>query len=595
MSANATPAATPRVGKSDCDVLVVGAGASGLTAAIAARHLGLSVQVVEKQSHIGGCSAYSHGMLWLPGNPVAVRAGIEDTPETVRTYLRGEMGDTFEAVREEVDFYLDHGPRMVTFLENVCGLHFELREGFPDYGSERPGAAQSGRTILPASYDARALGRALRLLLPPRATLLGMSFTPAQSRLIGTRSAAGMGYLGKRLARHVVDLARLGRSAQLAGGNAMMAALLKAALDHRIPIRTETRLHRLIRDGERVIGAELQSVDGRRWSVMAARGVVLACGGGGHALARGGTDPLGRVKEDSWSLAPPGCDGDGLRSARDLGAALETPPSNGGFWTPASRLPGPGARLSTHAHDRFKPGFLAVTPDGRRFANEAESNHHFCEALLHATPAGQSPVAWLVCDRQALMQIGLGDVIHGAPFPIGHHLRSGYLLKGDRLDDLARAMRIEARVFTATVERFNAGAREGRDPDFAKGSTRFNRAMGQPGHTPNPCLRPLERGPFYAVQFSIAHMATLGGLRTNLRAQVLDAQGQPIPGLFAAGNDRVNLFRGSCPGGGITLGPGMTWAYMAANSLADPPAPVPAPTESRGLVARQTEDVAPAL
>ncbi len=573
--------ASGRAGKDDCDVLVVGSGASGLTAAIAAHHQGLSVDVVEKQPHIGGCSAYSHGMLWMPGNPVAARAGLVDSRQAATTYLRGEMGDKFEAAREELELYLEHGPRMVAFLENKCGLRFELRKNFPDFRSELPGAAQCGRTIQPASYDAWPLRRALRRLLPPRTALLGMSFTPAEGQLIGSRSASGMLFLVRRMMRHIFDLTVLGRSTQLAGGSALVAALLKAALDRSIPIHTETRLHRLICDGQRVVGAELECANGRRRQVIARRGVVLAAGGWGHALTQGITAVLdgGDVptKQASWSLAPPGCTGDGLRAALALGATLETPASNGGFWTPASRLPGPDGRLSTHAHDRFKPGFLAITPDGQRFANEADSNHHFCEALLRATPAGQTPVGWLVCDRRALMQTGLGDVIHGAPFPIGPHLRSGYLLERDRLDALALAMGVDPAVFLATVERFNAGARRGHDPDFGKGSTRFNRAMGRPGGSSNPCLRPMEHGPFYAVQFSVAHMATLAGLRTDSQARVLDERNEPIPGLYAAGNDRVNLFRGGCPGGGITLGPGMTWAYLAAHSLADTSATVPAP------------------
>jgi glycine/D-amino acid oxidase-like deaminating enzyme len=554
--------------ESTCDVLVVGSGASGLTAAIAARCNGLDVCVVEKQAVIGGCSAYSHGMLWIPGNPVAGRAGVADDPDAARTYLRSEMGDAYDAAREQIDAFLENGPRMVAFLEQTCGLRFELREGFPDYHSERPGAAQNGRTIVPASYDARLLGQALHRLQPPRTTLWGMSLTPSENRLVSSRSAAGIRYLGRRLVRHIGDLARHGRTTQLGGGNALMAGLLKAAIDHGVPIHTETRLRELQRDGQQMTVAELES-QGRRRRVFARRGIVLACGGFGHDDERcAQAFEHAAPQRESWSLAPPGCDGDGVRLALQLGAVFESDLSNAAFWAPASRLPGANGSLSTHSHDRFRPGFIAVTETGQRFANEADSNHHFCEALLHTTASSRAAAGWLVCDRRALLRTGLGDVIHGAPFPVRRHIRSGYLIERDRLDALAQAMGMDPAVFCETVDHFNESARRGEDPAFGKGKTRFNRAMGSPAHPANPCLGPLEHRPYYAVRFGVAHMATLAGLRTDLHGRVLDGAGQPIPGLYATGNDRVNLFRGRCPGGGITLAPGMTWSYLLALELA---------------------------
>jgi succinate dehydrogenase/fumarate reductase flavoprotein subunit len=560
-----------------CDALVVGSGAAGLMAAIAARFHGLDVHVVEKAAQVGGCSAYSHGMLWMPCNPVAARAGIADDRNAALAYLRGEMGDRFDAA--EIEAFLDHGPRMLEFLERECGLHFELREDFPDYHSERPGAAQRGRTILPAGYDARALGRHLQRLRPPRTTLLGMSFTPAENRLVSSRSPAGLRYLARRLARHLADLACHGRSTRLAGGNALMAGLFKATRDLGIPIHTNAALKELLQEGGRVGGAWIESPGGR-WRIHARCGVVLACGGFGQDLARCaswfGHPPLGGL---SWSLAPPDCSGDGLRAGLAAGTAAEPVPGNAAFWAPVSRLPptrsawGFRAALATHSHDRFRPGFMAVTSEGRRFANEAESNHHFCEALLSATPPGQPPRAWLVCDHQALSTVGLGDAIHGWPFPIGRHLRSGYLLRRDSLAALAEAMQVDPATFLQSVARLNHAARTGHDAEFGKGSSRFNRAMGgTAGSAANPCLRALEHGPFYAVQISVGHMATLAGLRADLHGQALDGTGRAIAGLYLAGNDRANLFRGACPGGGITLAPGMTWAWLTGLHLAGVPA-----------------------
>jgi succinate dehydrogenase/fumarate reductase flavoprotein subunit len=550
-----------------CDALVVGSGASGLVAAITAKFHGLDVHIVEKQPQVGGCSAYSLGMLWLPCNPLAARAGIADDRAAALTYLRGEMNGRFDAAG--VEAYLDHSPRMIEFLERECGLRFELRDNFPDYHSERPGAGQRGRTVLPQPYDGRALGAQLKRLRPPppRAALFGMTFTPAELALVSSRSAAGMRHLARRFGRHLVDLLLHGRSTHLTGGNALVGALFKAANDLGIPIHTESAMTALLSEHGCVNGAVVES-QGRSRRVHARHGVVLACGGAGHDVDRC-TSWFERPQlgGQSWSLGPAGCDGDGLRAALALGAAPNRV-STAAFWAPVSRLPDPAGTLSTHSRDRFGPGFIAVTPDGKRFANEAESNHHFCEALIRATPPGQAPQAWLVCDHAALARIGLGDVIHGAPFPIGKHLRSGYVIGRNSLEALAEAMQVDSAVFEHTVHWFNEAARCGFDPDFGKGSSRFNRSMGAASHAPNPCLGPLETPPYYAVRISVGHMATLAGLQTDMHGQAINREGRPIGGLYLAGNDRVNVFRGACPGGGITLGPGMTWAHLTGLTLA---------------------------
>lgn len=549
-----------------CDVLVVGSGAAGLMAAISARARGLDVQVVEKDAWVGGCSAYSHGMIWMPDNPVARRAGIEDSREAAATYLRGEMGERYSEA--ELATYLEHGPEVMAFLERECGLRLELREQFPDYHSEAPGASQNGRTILPSSYDARVLGADLKRLRPGRASFLGLSFTPSENRLISSRSARGIAYLGRRILRHLKDLLLYGRTTRLAGGSAIVASLFHKARQLGIPIHTQACVEGLLQRDGRVDGATV-AFKGHRWEVQASRGVVLASGGFGQDLARC-RDWMGHPPLDdrSWSLAPASCSGDGVRMAAELGAAVDLEVGNAGFWVPVSQWPGPQRYLSTHSHDRFQPGFLAVTPEGRRFANEAESNHHFCEALLRATPKGQSPEAWIVCDHTAINRVGFGDLIHGWPFSLKPFLRSGYLLRHNSLSGLAREMNVDEAAFGRTVDAFNEAAAQGRDPEFGKGESRFNRVMSRSAPSSHPCLRPLTKGPFYAIRITVGYMATLAGLRADFDGRALNAAGEPVAGLYVAGNDRVNLFRGACPGGGITLGPGLTWAYLTGQSLA---------------------------
>jgi succinate dehydrogenase/fumarate reductase flavoprotein subunit len=551
-----------------CDTLVVGSGATGLVAAITARLYGQDVLVVEKDAFVGGCSAYSFGMLWMPCNPVAHRKGVPDDRAAALAYLRAEMGPRFDETG--VAAYLDHGPRMVEFLERHCGIQFELRENFPDYHSDLPGASQGARTIQPALYDARALGKDLKRLRPPRTSLFGMSLTPAENRLVSSKSPAGLWHLAKRSVRHLADLALHGRSTLLAGGNALVAALFNAANGLGVPILTRTSLQELVVENGRVVGAIVESA-GRRHRIDARCGVVLACGGAGHDVERCrpwfGHRPL---HGQSWSLAPDACAGDGLRAALAAGAALERDTSNAAFWVPVSRHPDHPGALSTHSHDRCSPGFLAVTGQGKRFVNEAQSNHHFCEALLRTTAPDQVAQAWLVCDRRAIGKLGMGDMIYGWPFPLDRHVRSGYLLKRPDLASLAAAMQVDPATFARTVERFNADARAGHDTEFGKGTTAFNRALSRATFGTAPCLGPLEQAPFFAVKLTVGYFATLNGLRADLAGQALDEAGQPIPGLYLTGNDRANLFRGECPGGGITLGPGMTWAYLTGRHLAEP-------------------------
>ncbi len=572
LTVNDDPMAIPLGASSDCvecDVLVVGSGASGLTAALSARQQGLDVIVIEKTDLVGGCSAYSLGMLWIPCNPVAARAGMSDHRAAALEYLRREMGERFDEA--PITAYLDHAPHMLEFLESECGFKFEPRENFPDYHSDRPGARPAGRTLISPPFDARVLGKHLRRLRRPQNSVLGMTFSPAESKLIAARKPAGFSLLARRVLRQIADQAIYGRSTHLVGGSALVAWLFKATRARGVPVHTGVAMHELIMESGSVCGAWATSA-GRSVRLLARRGVVLACGGFAHDRVRCAElfehPPLDGL---DWSLAPPSCDGDGIRHAVLHGGQFEPRGRNAAFWAPVSRLPGDSHVVSGHWHDRQRPGYLAVDSRGRRFANEGQSNHHFCEAMLRATPVGCAPQAWLLCDGRALGHIGLGDRIPGRPFPVRRHLRSGYLRRGKTLAELAAAIDVDASVLAGTIDRFNSDAYSGVDSEFGKGQTLFDRSMGMAGHLPNPCLRPLAKGPFYAVRITVAFMATLAGLKTDQAGRVLNAAGAAVPGLFAVGNDRANLFAGTCPGGGITLGPGLTFAHLTGLALAATP------------------------
>lgn len=561
-----------------CDVLVVGSGASGLAAAVSACMHGLDVHVIEKEALVGGSSALSYGTLWVPGSAAAQRAGVHEEPDAALTYLRHEMGSRFDETRART--YLLHAPRMLDFFERHGGVPFVCRETFPDHHPGLPGASLGGRTVYVAPFDGRELGSAIALLRPPlrTQTWLGMMYTPTEVRLLQTvsRSWRSFRHVAGRLARHGLDHARHGRSLWLTNGNALVARLLKTALGLQVPLWTSASLQRLWVEDGRVIGAVVEH-EGRRLRLRTRRGVVLACGGfGGNAALCGQLFERPQLDGRNWALGAVGSDssnhganaGDGLRVAQEAGAQLDRDVQTTAFWAPVSRSSAQPALLAGHFHDRHRPGFLAVDARGRRFADESLSNHHFAEAIVNNAEPGAAPVAYLLCDHRALRRVGCGDLIEPWPAPLGPHLRAGYLKRAGTLSELALLIGVTPESLAQTVGEFNAHAREGLDPAFGKGANAFGRYYGDDRHQPNPCLGPLERGPFYAVRLTAGHMGTLLGLRTDLRARVLGADRQPIAGLHAVGNDATNIFAGACPGGGITLGPGMTFAHIAAMHLA---------------------------
>ncbi|MET0382716.1 MAG: FAD-dependent oxidoreductase [Burkholderiaceae bacterium] len=553
-----------------CDVLVVGSGASGLTTAITARLNGLDVRVVERETLIGGSTAVSYGTLWIPCNPIAGRLGIADDPEAALTYLRHETGRQFDEARLRA--YLAHAPRMIDFLESHSDARFLCREDFPDHRPELPGASQGGRTIVAAPYDGKRLGESIRLLRPPMAsqTFLGMMYTPQEVRILqtATRSLRSFGHVARRLVRHAWETARHGRALWLTNGNALAARLLRTTLELGIPVWTGAPMQRLLVERGRVCGAVVERA-GRMTTVRARRGVVLACGGFGWNR-QWCSELFERPQLDgaNWSLATPGNMGDGLRAALDAGGQLQRDVQTAGFWAPVSRSAANDRELAGHFHDRHRAGFLAVDAGGRRFANESGSNHHFAEAIVRAALPGDPPLAWLICDHASLRRTGCGEFIAPRPARLAPHLRAGYLLRAGSIEELAGLIHVPADEMRRTVDRFNQSAREGGDPQFGKGRNSFDRYYADPRRRPNGCVGPLGAGPYYAVRMTAGHMGTLVGLRTDLAARVLDVRRRPIPGLHAVGNDMANPFGGACPGGGITLGPGMTFGYLAARHLA---------------------------
>ncbi|MCE8043970.1 FAD-dependent oxidoreductase [Halomonas daqingensis] len=554
-----------------CDVLVIGAGAGGLSTAITAAKQGLEVIVLEKAEVFGGTTAFSGGVLWIPGNHHGRAQHPGDTREAARDYLRGEAGDCFDA--EAVEAFLDKGPEMVEFFERETAVRF-VPTLYPDYHPTRPGGVDIGRSILAAPFDLRELGQEMRRMRPPLETItfIGMMFNSSNADLKhffnATRSLTSFGYVVKRLAIHLKELARYRRGVNVTSGNALAARLAKSALDLGVPVHTGAPARELLQAEGRVHGARAE-IEGREVTIAARRGVVLACGGFAQDLER-----IRRVYPhlqrggEHHSPVPESNTGDGLAMVEALGVPVTCDYPQAAAWMPTSLVPRKGGGVGKFPHllDRYKPGVIGIGPEGQRFCNESESYHDVGAAMLEHC-RDELTHMWLICDQACLSQYGLGYA-KPAPMPVGGLIRNGYLKRGRTLAALAQQIGVEPGRLEHTVAEYNAGAAVGEDRQFGRGTTSFNRYLADPQHRPNPCVAPIHKAPFYAVKVYMGDLGTFDGIRTDVYGRVLDGTGEGLPGLYAVGNDRRSIMGGSYPAAGITLGPIMTFGYITGRHLA---------------------------
>ncbi len=548
------------------DLVVVGSGAGGLAAAVTAAHLGLSVVVVEKAAVLGGTTAWSGGWIWAPGNPVAHRAGIVNDPASPRHYLQAILGNRFDAAR--VDAFLAAAPEMVDFFETHTTLCFDGGLGIPDTYGEVPGAGKGGRSVIARAYDGRKLGRAIALLRPParETTFKGMTIQSGpdlRAFMTMTHSWKAFAHAGKRVARHLRDLAVHGRGMDLRNGNALVGRLVRSALDLGVDLRVSTPVTGLLVEGGRVVGVSLK--DAR--TIRASKGVVLASGGYPHDAARRAAT-LPRTDEH-LTLAVPDATGDGLRMAEAAGAAVTTAEAQPAALCPVSRVRWPDGTEGRFPHiiDRGKPGVIGVLANGKRFCNEGLGYHDYVEALLAAVPEDAPATSWLVCDHRFIRRYGLG-IVRPRPLPLRPWIKSGYLHEAASIAALAEDCGIDAAALVQTVADWNAHAAIGADPAFGRGTTPYMRLQGDPEHGPNPCVAPIMQPPFYAVEVVPGSFGTFSGLATDATARVLKADGTALPGLYAAGSDAASVFGGFYPAGGINLGPALTFGFIAGRHAA---------------------------
>ncbi|KAI0024024.1 FAD binding domain-containing protein [Xylariomycetidae sp. FL0641] len=545
------------------DVIIVGSGAAGLTAALAAQDEGLRCLVIEKGSHVGGTTAYSGGALWIPNNPVAKASGFKDSKAHALEYMKAAIGDAGPASSiQRRRAYLDHGPQLVDFLKN-CGFKwYSSKVGYPDYYPNLPGALpKGGRTLEPARVSTKQLGDWQKRLMRPACPLPAIHNhqTPGL-----TRPMASMGdFLS---ASWVITKAKL-RAAfthdPVTMGQSLVTQLLRLALDRDIPIWLESELVDLVTDASgRVTGALIQRRDGHTLEIRAQQGVLLAAGGFSRNATMRGTHQPAPVADGSWTLTQPhGDTGTAIELAqRRAGAA--TALLDDAWWIPVLADPVGGGRATFAVFEMCKPFCVLVDARGERFMAEADPYADAGRAML---ARGAAP-AWLVLDARHRRRYMLGSLPPRTE-PSAQALRDGRVLRAGDLDTLARQMRVDARGLRRTVDRWNGMCARGVDGDFGKGGDAYHRFLGDPNVRPNPNMGPVAQAPFYAVRVWPGDIGTKGGLLTDEHARVLREDGRPVEGLYAAGNTSASVMGRKYCGAGATIGPAMVFGYVAARHM----------------------------
>jgi glycine/D-amino acid oxidase-like deaminating enzyme len=548
------------------DVVVIGAGAAGMSAALFSSIRGARTLLVEKTGFVGGTSALSAGSIWIPNTRHAAEVAASDSAENVERYLRQIIGNRADATLRAA--FLQAGPEAVEVLQSHSEVKLRAYARHPDYRSELEGAAVTGRALEPLPFDGRLLGDAFSLIRPPlpEFTLLdGMMVdrTDIGHLLSATTSMKSLLHTARLLARYGRDRLSHPRGSRLVMGNALVGRLLYSLIARGVDILTDTSLEKIVRDDAgRVKSAVLLS--GRISRDIGTTGGLILAGGGFNRHAGRREAALGT--DVDWSSVAPGSNGDAQDKALEIGARISDRDLSAAFWAPASirrRRDGSQAVFPHFVLDRGKPGTMVVDRNGRRFVNEAISYHQFA---LEMFANGKSAIpAFLIADAVALRKYGLGMVRPGG-WGMRAAIADGYLIAGNTVEQLAQRLNIDPGSLREAVDSMNDYARTGRDLEFGRGSTVYQNHNGDSFTAgSNPNLGPIATSPFYALRLYPSDIGTSAGLVTDDVARVLDSGNRPIAGLYACGNDMQSMMGGTYPGPGITLGPAIAFAYVAAS------------------------------
>lgn len=555
------------------DVLVIGSGGGGMTAALTASAADLDTLVVEKSAQFGGSTALSGGGIWVPGAPSQRRAGHVPDPDAVFGYLKHITGGLVSDAR--LRKYVDTAPEMMEFLENLSPwLEFVWKPGYADYYPEAPGGSALGSTINVEAIDLRVLGDEEQNLLTPLALApKGIWFGPKDLRLFYQvrQSWRGKAVLLKLIWR--MFRARVFGDRMAAIGQSLAARLRLAMKQQGIPLWLSSPMTELITDVDGAVTGAVIEKDGRGIRVRARRGVVIASGGFDHDM-KWRAEHLPEVDKD-WSFGNPAAMGDGIRAGEKVGGTTEL--LDEAWWFPA--ICWPDGRLQFMLNERMMPSQFVVNGDGRRFINEAAPYMDFAHAMIAGQRSGVTHIpCWLITDIRSFHRyVVAGHLplpkIPFAPVPTGWKvpsawLESGVVKEGASWEELAAQIGVPGAQLRATAERFNELARKGHDDDFDRGDSAYDNYYGDPT-LPNPNLHPLGKPPYYAFQIILGDLGTSGGLRTDEHARVLRADDSVVDGLYAVGNASAAVMGRSYAGAGATIGPAMAFGYVAARHIAE--------------------------
>lgn len=546
------------------DVIVIGSGAAGMAAALFAAIEGRKVLMVERTEYVGGTSAISAATTWMPNSHHSKTVNPDDSREKVRKFLDGVVGNHSPAAMREA--FLDSAPAAVATLEANSEVKFRPYATHPDYEQQFEGATMRGRALEPVPYDGRGLGADLDKIRPPipEFTIFGgmmVDRTDIGHLLAIKKSARSFAHAAKILAHYAGDRLKGRRGSRLVMGNALIGRFLASLNARGVDILLRTEVQDIVTENSAVTGVKLSSGTTTR-QVTATHGVVLAAGGfNRHPQRRGELLPQG----ESHSPAAPGHTGAMQDIALRLGARLGEGNLDSAFWAPVSIRRRPDGSTASFPHfvmDRSKPGTVCVDQTGRRFVNESVSYHLFGRAMFEHNKTVPCIPCFIITDAVGLKKYGLGMVRMGTG-NLAPYLADGYLTEGATVAELAGKIGVPAANLEVTIAAMNRYAASGKDDEFGRGTTPYHRVNGDASVGPNPTLGPIAAAPYYAVRLYPGDIGAATGLVIDEWAQVMRADGRPITGLYACGNEANSIMGGTYPGPGITIGPAITFAYRA--------------------------------
>lgn len=548
----------------EVDILVVGSGAGGLLSALVAADRNADVLIVEKEALWGGTSATSGAGIWIPASDQAAAEGFHDSVDDAFRYVRKLSAKNVPDAN--IRAYVSTAAEMLRWM----GAHTDLQYcafPYPDYHAENPGGSPSGyRTHMPLPMDGRLLGRDVETLrfASPAASLFGyLNWHFDETYMLLFRQKGWQLHLLKSLARYWFDWPfrfKSRKDRRLTLGNALVGGLRMALNRQKVPLWLDSPLRDLVVEKGQVKGAIVRR-GGHDVRIGARKAVILAAGG---------FDKNQEMRDEFAPLYPgalhsggvSGNRGDGIRAGMAVGA--DTMNMHSTWAAPVFYVPGEDrGRLSTI--ERALPGSLIVNQRGERFLNEAASYHVVGQKMAERQKAhGDASPSWFVFDHEYRHKYPAGPLLPLMPDWLHRGEVRLVLKKGATLAELAAAMGVDPASLEKTVARYNRFAAEGTDPDFDRGVATYDMMYGDPRVAPNPCLRPLKKGPYYAMPIYPGDIGTNGGLRTDERARVLTPAGTAVAGLYAIGNSAASAMGESYPGAGVTIGPALTFGYIAA-------------------------------